>query len=1068
MTSSSAAAAAGKAGLLVSLRLAGKHVLVIGGNSEAASRVSHGLDALATVSLLCPANLITSARLHAFLENDNIAHIDASFVGKESLRRPDNEGNFDVVLGCLETNDVMSRVIAESARDLRIPVNCADVPDLCDFYFVAVVKRGLVQVGVSTNGGGPRLAARLRTLIANALPPRVEASVANMVALRYRIRELPADTTVKARMSWVSKLCDAWSWDDLADMDENDVERLLQAFERAENVPQPKNAPIILLDSSFVVGPVSVPTLNQIRRTPLVKSILLLIDAILSLWIYVITYPVRVVRVVLKNALDAFETEDKVIEFYPSKAMFSVESSAKSPTSTKTAVFSPTPSSPKNNYYKKSATTIATKIQIPALPPTSLNPDTPPKITLLGVGPGNPGLLTIQALQHLHAADVAVVDNLVSPEILALIPSHVRILHVPLKEKGMSDVAQDIANHMCIDAIRSDDGARRVVRVKGGDPFVFGRGGEEVLYFRERGVYDVEVCVGVSSINGVLGSALIPATFKGVSESLLVLTARGESGAWPDVPEYIGGVSKAEGGDADSSDSNGSGNNKKRKVGRTTVIFMPVARMKGLAELMIKKGYPRDLAAAVIEKGTCPGERVVRGTLSTIAEKVLAEKVGSPALLVVGEPMKKDAWLIVAKKRQAKHGHNVQRDQQRHGVGANCVGVGEHGAAGGVDSAVPGRRGGQLDVSRRGGAGPAARLGPGKRPPARGPRAAAGRTNRRQRRAHTDIGVWACVSCFLNLAAAARLLAAARCTALRLLLRRDGRQFAPCRRSKMFFDLNLNGQQLNTTTELETTVETLQKSTVGFKVAAVNTTVSGKNALTQLSEKRIPNKLSAEVSQSEQQPNSFRLLKRLTLILDDSNLSIKMDASNQKLAAFDLLAVTPTTEKAFQHAAQNFDVDIIALDLATKLPFYIKKTTVNAATQRGIYFELNYSQCIRDQTARKNIISNLQQFIRVTNGKNLIISSDAWKALDIRSPHDVINLAQVFGVPDRYARESVSTACHSVLYHAATRRDTMKGIVSVESVDALGEGARWKLGEAPTAEELNADFMAFGDMDEDE
>ncbi|KAJ3199641.1 Ribonuclease P protein subunit p30, partial [Entophlyctis luteolus] len=225
--------------------------------------------------------------------------------------------------------------------------------------------------------------------------------------------------------------------------------------------------------------------------------------------------------------------------------------------------------------------------------------------------------------------------------------------------------------------------------------------------------------------------------------------------------------------------------------------------------------------------------------------------------------------------------------------------------------------------------------------------------------------------------------------------------------------------------------------------------------------------LAPEVSQAA--PSSeFRIIKRLTIILNDSSLQLSAGALS---SAFDVLAVAPTTEKAFQHAVLHSEVDIISLDLGTKLPFYIKKTTVNTAIQRGIYFELCYAQSIRDATARKNAIANMQQYVRATGGKNLVISSDAIKALDVRSPHDVANVARVvFGVPDRYAREAARAACRAVLFHAATRRDTMKGLVSAEPVSVLSDAVKWKLGDAPTEEEMNADFVAFGadasDMDE--
>ncbi|KAJ3025023.1 UNVERIFIED_CONTAM: hypothetical protein HDU68_007549 [Siphonaria sp. JEL0065] len=278
----------------------------------------------------------------------------------------------------------------------------------------------------------------------------------------------------------------------------------------------------------------------------------------------------------------------------------------------------------------------------------------------------------------------------------------------------------------------------------------------------------------------------------------------------------------------------------------------------------------------------------------------------------------------------------------------------------------------------------------------------------------------------------------------------------------MFFDLNLPTNQLSAP-ELAASLELLQK--YGFKAAAQNTVVTKLNALRD--SRRTPG-LAPEVSQNTSD-DSFRVLERLTLVLGDDNLNMKMDvASNPKLNNYDLLAVRPETEKAFAHAANNCDVDIIQLDLSSRLPFYIKKTTVNTAVQKGIFFEVSYAPCIRDQNARRNIIANIQQLLRVTSGKNLILTSDAVKALDLRSPLDILNLAQVFGIPDNCARDALGKNCKSVLFHAATRRDTMKGFVSVEPSSSLSDSVKWKLGDAPTEQELhfetNADFVSFGDL----
>ncbi|KAJ3006480.1 UNVERIFIED_CONTAM: hypothetical protein HDU68_004039, partial [Siphonaria sp. JEL0065] len=525
-----------------------------------------------------------------FVNSGLVKHIDAVFDGVEDLYidvgeldENDNPRTYDCVLGCLDGYTESLR-IAECSRALRIPVNCADVPNLCDFYFVAVLKEGLVQIGVSTNGGGPRLAARLRTLIKNSLPPKTAEAVGKIAHLRSRIKNAPTPpgegSLVKKRMQWMSRLCDAWSFDQMADMEEEDVISLISAYERGEQQPPVPGSSISHRNdlSSGISSIVSrIPSVQQVVQDPLGITTSTCLFFI-SLWFSVLFYPVRVSFSLLQTVVPGLKD-------YSLPALFPL----------------PNPSTP-------TLTPPPPGIQIPKLKASSTTPSTP-IVILVGAGPGNPNLLTLGALQQIHAADTIVTDNLVSPEILSLIPSHIPILTVPKKEKGKSDAAQDVANEMCMTAIKQH-GRKRVLRLKGGDPFLFGRGGEEVLFFRERGV-NVEVVVGISSVNGVLGSVGIPATFKGLSESVLVLTARGEGGSWPEVPVWGNGM-------------------------RTTVVFMPIARMKGLSDLMISKGYPADLPAAVIEKGTCEGERVVNGTLSNIAEKIIEASVSSPALFVVG------------------------------------------------------------------------------------------------------------------------------------------------------------------------------------------------------------------------------------------------------------------------------------------------------------------------------------------------------------------------------------------------------------------------------------------------
>ncbi|KAJ3231397.1 hypothetical protein HDU81_003783 [Chytriomyces hyalinus] len=592
------------AGLIVSLRLLGKKALVVGGNKEAEARVMHALDAGAIVTVLSPVSCLTVVLTQRVADGE-VSLVDSEFEGVQDLYFDTQAGDnadgcktYDLVLGCLdEYSD--SEHLAECARALKIPVNCADVPHLCDFFFVAVMREGLLQIGVSSNGGGPRLAARLRSHIQSTLPKGTREAVSKIARLRVLVKNTPTPvgggSLIKKRMAWMSRLCDQWSFDDMANLNEDDVIRLLGAYERGEMEPPPptsKIAPLGSHSNSISANPTfsmlasQIPTLQQLVENP-VQRLHALAFLFLNVWLHVLTYPLRASFSVLESAYPNLKT------WSPPPIVILKESTA-----------SPTPSILATKPTAAATPSSQQLLQIPPLPAA-----TTAKVALVGAGPGSTNLLTVGAIRNLAAADTIVTDHLVSADILQHVPPTCKILQVPKKEKGASDAAQDVANELCATAIFKN-GAKHVVRLKGGDPYVFGRGGEEVVYLRERGV-NVEVVPGVSGVNGILGSAGIPATFKGLSEGVVVLTARGEKGAWPDVPAFGDGL-------------------------KTVIVFMPIARMKGISDLMVKQGYPSSLPAAVIENGSLDNQRVIKGTLANISDLVISQKVVSPALLVVG------------------------------------------------------------------------------------------------------------------------------------------------------------------------------------------------------------------------------------------------------------------------------------------------------------------------------------------------------------------------------------------------------------------------------------------------
>jgi len=235
-------------------------------------------------------------------------------------------------------------------------------------------------------------------------------------------------------------------------------------------------------------------------------------------------------------------------------------------------------------------------------------PSLPPgRVHLVGAGPGDPDLLTLRAARLIMHASLIVHDGLVDPAILAMAGPKARFVSVA-KRRSRHTMPQEEINALLVrEALAGND----VVRLKGGDPFVFGRGGEELEACRAAGVA-VEVVPGISSALGAAAAAQIPLTHR-----------RSAS-----IVSFVAGQCKG------LTEQNWAGLAGK---GRTLVIFMGVATAPGIAEKLMADGLAPDVPVAVIENATRPGMRVLRGVLAALPELVERERVKSPALIVVGE-----------------------------------------------------------------------------------------------------------------------------------------------------------------------------------------------------------------------------------------------------------------------------------------------------------------------------------------------------------------------------------------------------------------------------------------------
>ena len=233
--------------------------------------------------------------------------------------------------------------------------------------------------------------------------------------------------------------------------------------------------------------------------------------------------------------------------------------------------------------------------------------DNKPRIYLVGAGPGDPDLITLKGVKALRSAKVVLYDALVNPEILEHAPDFALRIYVG-KRASNHRYAQEEINQMLVQFAMTHG---QVVRLKGGDPFVFGRGYEELNYARACGI-DVEVIPGISSCTSLTGLQGVPLTCRGINESFWVLTGTTRTGKLSkDV--FLAAQSTA-----------------------TAVILMGMRKLELIMKVFAKNGKI-NTPVMVIQNGSLPDERVIIGTVEDIAEKARLANIGSPGIIIVGD-----------------------------------------------------------------------------------------------------------------------------------------------------------------------------------------------------------------------------------------------------------------------------------------------------------------------------------------------------------------------------------------------------------------------------------------------
>jgi len=236
----------------------------------------------------------------------------------------------------------------------------------------------------------------------------------------------------------------------------------------------------------------------------------------------------------------------------------------------------------------------------------------PGKVTLVGAGPGAPDLLTVRASRALRQARLVLYDHLVARDILHLVPEGADLIYVG-KESGRHTLPQASIIELMVHLARS---GKSLVRLKGGDPYIFGRGGEEAEGLAAAGVA-FEVIPGISAAQGAAACAGIPLTHRDHAASVVFAT----------------GHMRDDGGSAGCDDLDWSVLTRPRQ---TVVIYMGLSTLARVCAQLIAHGLPAETPAAVIERATCPEQRTIVGNLQSLASLVTLHDVRSPALVMIG------------------------------------------------------------------------------------------------------------------------------------------------------------------------------------------------------------------------------------------------------------------------------------------------------------------------------------------------------------------------------------------------------------------------------------------------
>ncbi|KAL7413943.1 tetrapyrrole methylase [Mrakia frigida] len=681
----------GSASLLLSFTPKDRSILVLGSSRIAASRAFLGLDANARVVVSSSSGLDSACdEIKWRVERKEIDWLDIEAVSavqeESSSFWEETFGALgrDLALVCVtdavldaSTNSTTAKprrslasikAIRSACVALRLPVNISDHPALSDFSFPSSHRFALdpssssemstLQIAVSTSGRGCRLATRIKREIVARLPRAVGGAVENVGRMREKAR-LGASAAREGEARRKTRV--------FLDVGGGAGEEDLSSTPHI-----PLNSPVRQLDDSYVAAAQLVE--EEEEET---KRRMRWVAQVSEYW--PIEYLAGLKEPEMDQILGRYASKGIVDEGFSETVdgggdapQESNTTSLSSQPSSSTTQSSSTTSSSANNIASSSSTFETSPIHSISIRPPSPPPSLPPKgvIHLLGSGPGHPSLLTIAAHKSLLTATLVLSDKLVPAEILALIPS-TTTLHIAKKFPGNAEGAQ---NEMMALALEGARRGERVVRLKQGDPYIYGRGGEEVLFFREHGFESVVVPGVSSALAGPLMFG-VPVTQRGVAESMVLCTGVGRKGKAVQLPGYersrtllvLMGVARLNSVLQVLQQPSPSSSYSDSSIVTTTTTFsssltpnptsepsapipsafvsIPATSSAGVSyDIGSRLGaaYPPWTPIAIIERASSTDQRMVASTLSGIAAAL--ERVGDqrpPGMMVIG-------WSVLA------------------------------------------------------------------------------------------------------------------------------------------------------------------------------------------------------------------------------------------------------------------------------------------------------------------------------------------------------------------------------------------------------------------------------------